>query len=327
MTSPIPAYRRLEPPSTRMHKISLAPVLSATLSRDSCCITSTPAYATPAIVAAWRGGVRGASPGGYLAFSRISVTRQRLVADSGRVSISRTRSPLPQAFSASWALYFLVRRITLAYLGCFTRSSTSTTTVLSILSLMTRPSRILRYPRANPPSSAAGTVLASLTVFLHLVGQGHDAKLALPLHRVDARDLLAHGAQPPMALQLTGGSLEPEVEQLELGLGQPAVELILGRGPQIDGGQALSHHASTPSRVTNFALASRASGACPSTSGLSPLAGDELCLSQQSIGSLSFHITPQPPRGSQTCISSAACAWPGGGPPVPPAPTSRTART
>src|SRR5215831_12575385 len=43
MTSPMPAYRRPEPPSTRMHKISLAPVLSATLSRDSCWITSTPA--------------------------------------------------------------------------------------------------------------------------------------------------------------------------------------------------------------------------------------------------------------------------------------------
>src|ERR1700761_110475 len=43
MTSPMPAYRRPLPPSTRMHRISLAPVLSATLSRDSCWITSTPA--------------------------------------------------------------------------------------------------------------------------------------------------------------------------------------------------------------------------------------------------------------------------------------------
>src|SRR5262249_46748227 len=237
------------------------------------------------------------------AFSRISVTRQRLVADIGRVSISRTRSPLPQAFSASWALYFLVRRMTLAYLGCFTRSSTSTTTVLSILSLMTRPSRILRYPRAGPPSVAAGTALASLTVFLRLVGHGHDAEFALALHRVDARDLLAHGAQPPVALQLAGGGLEPEVEQLELGLGQPAVEFVLGRAPQIESGQALSHHASTPSRVTNP------------------------CLSQQSMGSLCFRIRPQLPRGSQTCISLAACAWPGGGPRGPPAPTPRTART
>src|SRR5580693_8678686 len=43
MTSPMPAYRRPLPPSTRIHKISFAPVLSATLSRDSCWITSTPA--------------------------------------------------------------------------------------------------------------------------------------------------------------------------------------------------------------------------------------------------------------------------------------------
>src|SRR3984957_12378391 len=43
MTSPMPAYRRPLPPSTRMHKISLAPVVSAALSRDSCWITSTPA--------------------------------------------------------------------------------------------------------------------------------------------------------------------------------------------------------------------------------------------------------------------------------------------
>src|SRR3984885_2122285 len=43
MTSPMPAYRLPEPPSTRMHKISLAHVLSATLRRDSCWITSTPA--------------------------------------------------------------------------------------------------------------------------------------------------------------------------------------------------------------------------------------------------------------------------------------------
>src|SRR5215469_11406231 len=42
MTSPMPAYRRPLPPSTRIHKISFAPVLSATFSRDSCWITSTP---------------------------------------------------------------------------------------------------------------------------------------------------------------------------------------------------------------------------------------------------------------------------------------------
>src|SRR5687768_7140312 len=49
----------------------------------------------------------------HFAFSRISTTRQRLVAESGRVSMSRTRSPTPQVFCSSWALRLLVRRMTL----------------------------------------------------------------------------------------------------------------------------------------------------------------------------------------------------------------------
>src|SRR2546423_15515412 len=85
----------------------------------------------------------------YLAFSRISTTRQRLVADSGRVSIRRTRSPIPAAFCSSCALSLLVRRMTLPYSLCLTRSSTSTTTVLSILSLSTRPSPVFRRARAS----------------------------------------------------------------------------------------------------------------------------------------------------------------------------------
>ena len=39
--------------------------------------------------------------GCYLAFSRISTRRHRLVADSGRVSARRTRSPMPAEFSSS----------------------------------------------------------------------------------------------------------------------------------------------------------------------------------------------------------------------------------
>src|ERR1700712_4784614 len=50
--SPIPAYRRPEPPRTRMHRISLAPVLSATRSRDSCWIT-TSLLTFPASCAGW----------------------------------------------------------------------------------------------------------------------------------------------------------------------------------------------------------------------------------------------------------------------------------
>src|SRR3954453_15747681 len=72
MTSPIPAYRRPEPPSTRMQRISFAPVLSATRSRDSCWITSisclsagSPGAAQRAAPGAWRHCPRGFPAGTY----------------------------------------------------------------------------------------------------------------------------------------------------------------------------------------------------------------------------------------------------------------------
>src|SRR5690606_6687625 len=49
----------------------------------------------------------------HLAFSRISTRRQRLVALSGRVSLMRTRSPMPAELFSSCALTFEVRRMTL----------------------------------------------------------------------------------------------------------------------------------------------------------------------------------------------------------------------
>src|SRR5215470_1273257 len=83
-----------------------------------------------------------------------------------------------------------------------------------------------------------------------LLDVGDDAELAFPHHRVDAGDLLAHGMQPAVALQLAGGALEAEVEQLLLGLGQLAAQLLRAGGPQLLGGQALSHQASPTSRFT-----------------------------------------------------------------------------
>src|SRR5215207_5929532 len=56
----------------------------------------------------------------YLAFSRISTRRQRFVALSGRVSMTRTRSPTAAAFCSSCALSRLVCRKTLPYRRCFT---------------------------------------------------------------------------------------------------------------------------------------------------------------------------------------------------------------
>src|SRR5699024_1920654 len=49
----------------------------------------------------------------YLAFSRTSTTRQRFVADNGRVSMSMTRSPTPACSASSWALSLTLRLSTL----------------------------------------------------------------------------------------------------------------------------------------------------------------------------------------------------------------------
>src|SRR5262249_61026271 len=133
------------------------------------------------------------------------------------------------------------------------------------------------------------------------LGNGHDAQLTLALHRVDAGDLLADGAQPPVALQLAGRGLETEVEQLRLRLGQLVVELFLGGVPQVSGDQALSHHASPTSRLTNF-------GPC----------------GKQSIGSMWLNIKLHQPLASRIWSSLAACPWPGAGPPGPRAATRVT---
>src|SRR3712207_3297148 len=49
----------------------------------------------------------------YLALSRTSTSRHRLVADVGRVSMICTRSPIPATCCSSWAFSLLVRRMTL----------------------------------------------------------------------------------------------------------------------------------------------------------------------------------------------------------------------
>src|SRR5690606_23561878 len=57
ITSPTPAYRRCDPPSTRMQSTSRAPVLSATLRRDSCWIIGhAPRSPPPASASAWTSG-------------------------------------------------------------------------------------------------------------------------------------------------------------------------------------------------------------------------------------------------------------------------------
>ncbi len=137
--------------------------------------------------------------------------RQRFVADSGRVSTQRrTRSPIPAAFCSSWAFSLLVRRMTLPYRACSTRSSTATTTVLSILSLTTsnpHGSCGIRAPQWCSRSRCSGSSGA-----LHRF----DAQLALT-HQVQyLRDVLADGLEPTVVLELTGRRLEAEVDSSSL---------------------------------------------------------------------------------------------------------------
>src|SRR5439155_26190209 len=115
--SPIDAYRRLEPPSTLMQSTSLAPLLSATRSRDSCWITTPPSSGQPRcpdlhhLVAAL---LHFAPVLAHRARSRTSTMRQRFCLDIGRVSAMRTRSPFLASLSSSWACNRLVRCTVLA---------------------------------------------------------------------------------------------------------------------------------------------------------------------------------------------------------------------
>src|SRR5438477_11893295 len=106
-----------------MHRISFAPELSATFSRVSCWIIR------------------------YRAFSTISSTRQRFSLEMGRVSVMRTRSPIPHSFFSSWTLKRVRCWTVLRYRRWALDEPTWTMTVLSILSEMTVPRRILRRPR------------------------------------------------------------------------------------------------------------------------------------------------------------------------------------
>src|SRR5512139_3052091 len=70
------------------------------------------------------------------------VTAQVLVRDSGRDSAISTTSPSLIAFVSSCAWYLFDFTMYLPYSGCFTRRSTSTVTVFSILLLTTSPTRV-----------------------------------------------------------------------------------------------------------------------------------------------------------------------------------------
>src|SRR5687768_7121465 len=112
----------------------------------------------------------------------------------------------------------------------------------------TTPSRILRR--------LAREVVVSSAIVGLLGGLG-GSDLALAQQRVDAGDVLAYGAEPRRVVQAAGDVLEPQVEQLLLGLGEAGAELgVVGVAQVLRG--AVGHQTSTPSccldRSTNLAL-------------------------------------------------------------------------
>ena len=125
-----------------------------------------------------------------------STTSQVLRLLIGGHSSMRTMSPILHRFASSCAAYFFERRMNFLYSGCMTRRSTRTVTVLSILSLVTRPvSTRFGISRRSPYDFAAERVLLR-----------HDG-----LHPRDLAPHLTHAAD---AFLLAGGTLEAQIELL-----------------------------------------------------------------------------------------------------------------
>src|SRR5271170_929710 len=105
-----------------------------------------------------------------------SMTRtsiQDLRRDSGRHGLIDTVSPSWHSLLASCARSLVVRRMYLPYIGCFTRRSTDTAMVLSILLLTTLPvsSRCPgtgAAPAAAGCSAVAGVVCTSVDITPYL---------------------------------------------------------------------------------------------------------------------------------------------------------------
>src|SRR4051812_48711693 len=74
----------------------------------------------------------------------------------------RTVSPTFAEFSSSWAFRRVVRVTILPYTGCGTRRSIATTTVFSILSLTTSPTRVLREARSRAAFGCVSAIDQSL---------------------------------------------------------------------------------------------------------------------------------------------------------------------
>src|SRR5690606_15817024 len=113
----------------------------------------------------------------------------------GRPSAISTVSPSLYWLVSSCALYLLERTMILPKMGCLTRRSTRTTTVLSILLLSTWPIRV-RW-------RLAGWIFSVSLILLSCV-LSHDG--------TDARDVAANLAELTGIGKLLGGTLHAQVE-------------------------------------------------------------------------------------------------------------------
>src|SRR5277367_4491939 len=119
-----------------MHISRLAPLLSATFNMVRSWIMSGPYSAR--------------------ARSTTRTSTQDLRRDIGRHGLIDTVSPSLHSLLSSCASSLVVRRMYLPYIGCFTRRSTDTAMVLSILLLTTLPvSRRCPGTGASPAAGAA----------------------------------------------------------------------------------------------------------------------------------------------------------------------------
>src|SRR5687768_12554517 len=172
------------------------------------------------------------SPALYRARSTISTSRHRLSLDNGRVSAMRTRSPDFAEFSSSCAFTFFVCVTIFPYTGCGTRRSSATTTVFSILSLTTRPTRVFRMRRGfeSVDAFAMSTILRVL--LLPALRRRRFAlrasRFALGQYRLETRDVLSDGSQPQRILQRLGRAAEPQPEPLFLELRDARFDVVGG---------------------------------------------------------------------------------------------------
>src|SRR5262245_14998306 len=92
-------------------------------------------------------------------------------------------------------------------------------------------------PGAISSAGASLSVVSSISVFSVSSAISSVPSFTLVLDGQDARDLALGVAQARAVLEHAGRRLEVQVEELLTGLGHPAVELVVGHGPQLSSSQ------------------------------------------------------------------------------------------